>query len=48
MILELYSQVTYRFGKVIVKHINIRLFDLLGRCHYIHMEKLGKPPVLRG
>ena len=34
-ILQLYSQVTYLFGNVIVKRINIRLFDLLARCHYI-------------
>ena len=34
-ILQFYSQVTYRFGNVIVKRINIRLFDLLARFHYI-------------
>ena len=34
-ILHLYSQVTALSGNVIVKHINIILFDLLGRCHYI-------------
>ena len=34
-ILQLYSQVTDLFGNVIVKRINIRLFDLLARCHYI-------------
>ena len=34
-ILQLYSQVTDLLGNVIVKRINIRLFDLLARCHYI-------------
>ena len=34
-ILQLYSQVADRFGNVIVKRINIRLFDLLARFHYI-------------
>ena len=34
-ILQLYSQVADLFGNVIVKHINIRLFDLLARFHYI-------------
>ena len=34
-ILRLYSQVTDPFGNVIVNRINIRLFDLLARCHYI-------------
>ena len=34
-ILQLYSQVTDIFGKVIVKRINIRLFDLLALFHYI-------------
>ena len=34
-ILHLYSQVTDLFGNVIVKRINIILFDLLARCHYI-------------
>ena len=34
-ILQLYSQVTDLFGNVIVKRINIRLFDLLARFHYI-------------
>ena len=24
-----------RFGNVIVKYIDLRLFDLFGRCHYI-------------
>ena len=33
--LQLNSQVTDLFGNVIVKRINIRLFDLLARCHYI-------------
>ena len=31
----LYSHVTDLFGNVIVKLINIKLFDLLARCHYI-------------
>ena len=35
VILQLYSQVTDLFGNVIVKRINIRLFDLLARFHYI-------------
>ena len=34
-ILQLYSQVTDCFGNVIVKRINMRLFDLLARFHYI-------------
>ena len=34
-ILQLYSQVTDLFGNVIVKRINIRLFDLLALFHYI-------------
>ena len=34
-ILQLYSQVADFFGNVIVKRINIRLFDLLARFHYI-------------
>ena len=34
-ILQLYSQVTDCFGNVIVKRINIRLFDLLARYLYI-------------
>ena len=34
-ILQLYSQVADLFGNVIVKRINIRLFDLLARFHYI-------------
>ena len=34
-ILQLYSQVTDLFGNVIVKRINIRVFDLLARFHYI-------------
>ena len=34
-ILQLYSQVVDLFGNVIVKRINIRLFDLLARFHYI-------------
>ena len=34
-ILQLYSQVTDLFGNVIVKRINIRLFDLLAIFHYI-------------
>ena len=46
-ILHFNSQVTDRFGNVFVKLINIILFDLLARFHYIlnppriisHMEK---------
>ena len=34
-ILQLYSQVTDIFGNIIVKRINIRLFDLLALFHYI-------------
>ena len=34
-ILLLYSQVADLFGNVIVKRINIRLFDLVARFHYI-------------
>ena len=34
-ILQLYNQVADLFGNVIVKRINIRLFDLLARFHYI-------------
>ena len=34
-ILQLYSQVANLCGNVIVKRINIRLFDLLARFHYI-------------
>ena len=34
-ILQLYSQVKGLFGNVIVKRINIRLFELLARFHYI-------------
>ena len=34
-ILQLYSRVTHLFGNVIVKPINIRLFDLLALFHYI-------------
>ena len=34
-ILQLYCQVTDLFGNVIVKRINIRLFDLLALCLYI-------------
>ena len=34
-ILQLYSQVADLFWNVIVKRINIRLFDLLARFHYI-------------
>ena len=34
-ILQLYSKVADLFGNVIVKRINIRLFDLLARFHYI-------------
>ena len=33
--LQVYSQVADLFGNVIVKRINIRLFDLLARFHYI-------------
>ena len=34
-ILQLYSQVADLFWNVTVKRINIRLFDLLARFHYI-------------
>ena len=34
-ILQFYSQVADLFGNVIVKRINISLFDLLARFHYI-------------
>ena len=34
-ILQLYSQVIDIFGIVMVKRINIRLFDLLALFHYI-------------
>ena len=34
-ILQLYSQVTDLFGNVIVKRINITLFDLSALFHYI-------------
>ena len=34
-ILQYYSQVTDLFWNVIVKRINIRLFDLLALFHYI-------------
>ena len=34
-ILQLYSQEADLLGNVIVKRINIRLFDLLARFHYI-------------
>ena len=34
-ILQLYSQVTDLTGNVIVKRINMRVFDLLARFHYI-------------
>ena len=34
-ILQLYSQVADLFGNVIVKRINMRLFDLLAQFHYI-------------
>ena len=34
-ILQLYSQVTDLLGNVIVRHINMRLFDLLAQFHYI-------------
>ena len=34
-ILQLYSQVADLFGNVIVKRINIRLFNLLAQFHYI-------------
>ena len=35
VILQLYSQVADLFGNVIENRINIRLFDLLARFHYI-------------
>ena len=34
-ILHVYGQVTDLSENVIVKRINITLFDLLARCHYI-------------
>ena len=34
-ILQLYSQLTDFFGNVIVKRINMRVFDSLARFHYI-------------
>ena len=34
-ILQLYSQVTEFLGTLIGKRINIRLFDVLARFHYI-------------
>ena len=34
-ILRLYSQAADLFGNVIVKHINVRCFDLLAQFHYI-------------
>ena len=34
-IVQLYSQVADLFGNVIAKRIDIRLFDLLARFHYI-------------
>ena len=34
-ILQLYNQVADLFGNVIVKRINISLFDLLARFHYL-------------
>ena len=34
-ILQFYSQVADLYGNIIVKRINIRLFDLLARFHYI-------------
>ena len=34
-ILQLCSQVTDLFWNVIIKRINMRLFDLLARFHYI-------------
>ena len=45
-ILQLYSQVTDLFGNVIVKHINIRLFDLLAHCHYILNPSRSTIPLL--
>ena len=42
-ILHLYSQVTDLFENVIVKRININLFDLLALFHYI----LNLPRILR-
>ena len=32
---QLYSQIINLFGNAILKHIHIRLFDLLTSCHYI-------------
>ena len=57
-ILQLYSQVADLFGNVIVKRIDITLFDLLARFHYIlnlprrsqfgtHFESLFMDNVLR-
>ena len=34
-IMQLYSQLADHLGNVIVKRINIRLFDILARFHYI-------------
>ena len=35
VILYLYSQVADLFGNIIVNRINIKLYDLLARFHYI-------------
>ena len=43
-ILQLYSQEADLFGNVIVKRINIRLFDLLARYHYIlNLPRISLP-----
>ena len=45
-ILQLYSQVTDLFGNVIVKHINMRVFDTLARFHYIlNLPRIPKPNI---
>ena len=36
---QLYSQATDLFGNVIVKRINMRVYDLLARFHYIFSTK---------
>ena len=42
-ILQLYSQVADLFRNVIVKRINIRLFDLLARFNYIlNLPRISK------
>ena len=42
-ILQLYSQVAELFGNVIEKCIDIRVFDLLARFHYIlNLPRINK------